>query len=107
MKVENITITNEDKIRDILFGANVYKFDNLDVTFEQFKKFVAEEVVLFNWDMYPIMYINRNEAPEFLEYIKGTGAHDIVYIASVDTSKINEDDFDACYKTAAHYKKFK
>lgn len=105
MKIENITITKEDQIRNVLFGANMYEFDRNGLTFEKFKKFLEDEVVLFNWDMYPITYINRDGLAEFLTYLAGTGAHEIVYVAAIDTSKINEDDFDACYKTAAHYKK--
>lgn len=107
MQIAYITITREDQIRDILFGANVYEFDHNGLTFEKFKKFVDDEVVLFNWDMYPIRYINRNESGEFLDYLEETGAHEIVYVARIDTSKISEDSFDACYKTAEHCRKLK
>lgn len=107
MQIAYITITKEDQVRDILFGANVYEFDHDGLTFEKFKKFVDDEVVLFNWDMYPIRYMNKNESADFLDYLSGTGAHEIVYVARIDTSKISEDEFDACYKTEVHYRKLK
>lgn len=93
MKVENILISDRKQIKNLLFGINAYKFANERMEYQKFKKFIEGQFIIFNWDMYPITYINHDIAGSFLKYLELSGAHDIVYLAQIDTSKISKEDF--------------
>lgn len=94
MKVENILISDRKQIKNLLFGINAYKFAAHErMEYQKFKKFIEGQFIIFNWDMYPITYINHDIAGSFLKYLELSGAHDIVYLAQIDTSKISKEDF--------------
>lgn len=96
MKVVDININDPQRISALLFGINAPIFYRV-VTFEEFKNIIKDEMVVFNWDNYPIEYVNKHELIGFLDYLEAQGADDIVYVGRFDTNMISEKDFYSRY----------
>lgn len=94
--VEHFTITNPDRIKSLLFGVNKFQgFEESHETFESFKNFIADELILMNWDEYPIQFIPSDELDFFLS--RYSHDHELIYVAEIDTTKISESDFNEAY----------
>lgn len=92
MKVVEINLNDPLRISTLLFGVNSYIFGR-DISFDEFKSIIKDEVVVFNWDHYPIHYVNKHHLRPYLDYLEDKGVNDIVYVGRFDTNMISEEDF--------------